>query len=128
VKLLLDTHILLALGRGELRSKYPKQNEFISKASNERLGSVASLWEIAIKVGLEKLDLGMSPLEFSNYLAAIGIIWLPVTPTHATFQLLQQPQTRDPFDRMLLSQCAVEDMKLVTVDRLLLGHPNVLVV
>ena len=70
----------------------------------------------------------MTPLEFSNYLSGLGVVWLPVTAAHSTNLLLPQPQTHDPFDRMLLSQCAVEDMKLMTGDKQLLGHPLVAIV
>jgi PIN domain nuclease of toxin-antitoxin system len=33
-----------------------------------------------------------------------------------------EPETRDPFDRLLLAQCRVEDLQLATVDRSLTGH------
>jgi PIN domain nuclease of toxin-antitoxin system len=38
-------------------------------------------------------------------------------------QLSAKAGTSDPFDRLLLAQCQVENLKLVTVDRALLGHP-----
>lgn len=125
MSLLLDTHMLLALGRGDIASRYPKHLAYLKDEGVAQFGSTASLWEMTIKVGLQKLDLGMIPLEYSMYLADLGITWLSVTPSHATYVLDQMPQTRDPFDRMLLAQCAVEDMKLVTVDKLLQGHPLV---
>jgi PIN domain nuclease of toxin-antitoxin system len=34
-----------------------------------------------------------------------------------------EPTTRDPFDRLLLAQCAVENLHLVTIDRHLTAHP-----
>jgi PIN domain nuclease of toxin-antitoxin system len=128
MRLLLDTHILLALGRGNLESLCTRQSDFLNNGANERFGSVASLWEMTIKVNLNKLDLGMSPLEYSKYLSGFGINWLPVTREHAAHVASPLPQTRDPFDRMLLSQCAVEGMKLVTIDRMLIGHPLVAIV
>ncbi|MGL4487843.1 MAG: type II toxin-antitoxin system VapC family toxin [Rhizobiaceae bacterium] len=125
MRLLLDTHILLALGRGDLASRYPKHNDLVNEEGNERVGSAASLWEMTIKVGLQKLDLGMTPLKYSQYLSDLGVSWQSVTPEHATFALEPLPLTRDPFDRMLLAQCAVDGMKLVTADGLLVGHPLV---
>ncbi|MDP4006098.1 hypothetical protein Q8W67_21930 [Methylobacterium sp. NEAU K] len=44
----------------------------------------------------------------------------PITASHAVDPM---PPTRDPFDRMLLVQCLVEDRRLVTVDRALHTHP-----
>ena len=44
------------------------------------------------------------------------------TPTLGP-ELDPEPPTRDPFDRLLLAQCAVDNLRLVTVDRALAGHP-----
>jgi PIN domain nuclease of toxin-antitoxin system len=122
VRLLLDTHILLALARNELEQIYPRQAALMQGKAVERFGSSASLWEMTIKIGIGKLELGMPPSEFVAYLEELGVQWLNVTPVHATRFIDPEPRTRDPFDRMLLAQCAVENVKLVTVDRLMAGH------
>ena len=123
MKILLDTHMLLALGQGTLNSKYPAHAELIQSNEGSLFGSVASLWEMNIKIGIGKLELGATAFEFAKYLEQLGIIWLGIHVEHASAVLDQVPDTRDPFDRMLLAQCQVEDMNLVTVDRLLADHP-----
>jgi PIN domain nuclease of toxin-antitoxin system len=48
---------------------------------------------------------------------------LAVDHRHAVRWVDPEPPTRDPFDRLLLAQCAVEDMRLITLDRALARHP-----
>jgi PIN domain nuclease of toxin-antitoxin system len=85
--------------------------------------SVASLWEMAIKSRLGKLDVGLPLHSLPGYLRASGISVLPVTADHAFCAVEPTPPTRDPFDRLLLAVCEVEGLRLVTVDRALSGHP-----
>ena len=61
MRLLLDTHFVLALLRRELVEKFPRLTDALSE-KNAPVVSVASLWEIAIKTRLGKLDPGL-PLE-----------------------------------------------------------------
>ncbi len=121
--LLLDTHILLAIARSELADRYPVFSRVLSGDDVRQSGSVASLWEIAIKVRIGKLDLGMEVAEFEKYLINSGVGWLSITPAHAASMVLPEPDTNDPFDRMLLAQCKVEGLRLVTIDRALVNHP-----
>jgi PIN domain nuclease of toxin-antitoxin system len=123
MSLLLDTHVLLAIARRELAHKYPHFEKALSGKNVRQFGSVASLWEIAIKMRIGKLDLGMELAEFEEYLAKHGVEWLSINPAHAAALVFPEPDTYDPFDRMLLAQCKAEGLKLVTVDRALTGHP-----
>ena len=121
--LLLDTHILLAIARSELADRYPGFFRVLSGDDVRQSGSVASLWEISIKVRIGKLDLGMEVAEFEKYLENYGVGWLSITPAHAAAMVFPEPNTNDPFDRMLLAQCKVEGLRLVTIDRALVSHP-----
>jgi PIN domain nuclease of toxin-antitoxin system len=123
MSLLLDTRVLLAIARRELRDKYPQFSKTLSEGGFRQFGSVASLWEIAIKVRLGKLDLGMQVEEFASYLASFGVEWISISPEHAAQSVVPEPEIRDPFDRMLLAQCKAEGLQLATVDRELAGHP-----
>jgi PIN domain nuclease of toxin-antitoxin system len=123
MRLLLDTHILLYLTRGGLQSVNSQIAGRLNERDDEMRASVASLWEIAIKTRLGKLDPGMPLEDFAAYLEAIGLAILPIDHRHAVAWVDPEPATRDPFDRMLLAQCKIEDLRLVTLDRALLGHP-----
>ena len=85
--------------------------------------SAASLWEIAIKTRIGKLD-PLHPLEaIPVFCETSAIALLPIDHRHALAAVDPEPGTRDPFDRLLLGQCAVEGMRLVTLDRALADHP-----
>ncbi len=123
--LLLDTHIFISLSRNTLEVDYPHQAKLFAESDQGLFLSVASIWEISIKTEIGKLAAGIAPKLIEEYCSKTGISILTIDASHASHSLMPQPQTRDPFDRMLLSQCAIEGMQLVTVDRLLIGHPLV---
>jgi PIN domain nuclease of toxin-antitoxin system len=123
VKLLLDSHILVALTRGEISALSVPIARLLGSSDHETFVSVASLWEIAIKYRLGKLKLDMQPRELPGYCDVLGYTLLSVETAHAIEELIDQPPTREPFDRMLLAQCQVEGLRLVTIDRALVAHP-----
>jgi PIN domain nuclease of toxin-antitoxin system len=122
VRLLLDTHIILALIEDE-PERFGQEVARALLPPNILSASVASLWEIAIKMRLGKLglDVGLDQLEQS--VEKLGIDWLPIVAKHVIEDIAPIPKTRDPFNRLLLAQCSVEGAQLLTVDRALVGHP-----
>ena len=113
MRLLLDTHILVAFARIELSAIDGKARAAIAEPRNTSFVSAASLGEIAIKTRIGKLD-PMRPLEdLAGYFEAIGFVHLAVDHRHAVAAVDPVPATRDPFDRLLLAQCAVEGLRLV---------------
>jgi len=88
--------------------------------------SVASAWEIAIKVGQGRLPEASEILaNFEAALQAEGFALLAITVAHARTAGLLASEHRDPFDRLLASQAIVEGLTLVTADPKLhsLGAP-----
>lgn len=128
MRVLLDTHVVLALLRGDLARHYPRIARQLTDPATAGLVSAATLWEMAIKTRLGKLDPGMPLSDIVGYLEAVGLAILPVEAPHVTVAADPEPETRDPFDRLLLAQCQVEGLRLATIDRLLSGHPLALVV
>lgn len=125
MRLLLDTNILIALANRTLIGRAPRIATLVASPDSRSLVSAASLWEIAIKVRLGKLDVGVDLDELPGYVEAIGLGVLAIDGRHAVAALDPEPATRDPFDRLLLAQCAVEGLRLVTLDRALSIHPLV---
>ena len=121
--LLLDTHVLLALSKSEDELLPAFMREALREQRNSSFASVVSLWEIAIKHRLGKLPLPYPLEEWPRALAALSIAVMDFTSTHSLAEAEPAPDTRDPFDRMLLAICQVEKMRLVTLDRSLIGHP-----
>jgi len=123
MRLLLDTQILIALARGDLAQLDARAASAVTSYENVLFASAASLWEIAIKARLGKIDPGLALHDLPDYLAAIGLNLLVIDHRHAVRSIDPEPATRDPFDRLLLAQCAVEQLQLVTRDRMLVKHP-----
>jgi PIN domain nuclease of toxin-antitoxin system len=120
MRLLLDTNILIHVARRQLDARI---GAALDLPDNISFASAASLWEIAIKTRLGKLDPGLGLDDLPGYYESIGLTLLAVDHRHAVRWVDPEPATRDPFDRLLLAQCAVEDLRLVTLDRALARHP-----
>ncbi|HEY5066733.1 MAG TPA: type II toxin-antitoxin system VapC family toxin [Xanthobacteraceae bacterium] len=123
MRLLLDTHVLIALARRELSSLGASIAAALAAEENVLFASAASLWEIAIKARLRKIDPGLALDDLPDFLEAIGLNLLAINHRHAVWSLEPEPATRDPFDRLLLAQCAVEELRIITIDRALRDHP-----
>lgn len=123
MRLLLDTHLLVGLTRPHSRELSGGFESILAEQANTNFVSAASLWEIAIKTRLNKLSVGVPLNDLVEYFQGLDLCLLAVDHRHAAHLLDPEPPTRDPFDRMLLAQCAVEDMRLLTQDRALSAHP-----
>jgi PIN domain nuclease of toxin-antitoxin system len=53
---------------------------------------------------------------------AMNIELLPISARHVLVAVEPEPLTRDPFDRLLLAQCQIEDLRLITLDRAIVSH------
>ncbi|SRR5579884_2415944 len=122
MRLLLDTHVLLALIERRSATLPAGIESLLQEPGNEHHLSVASLWEIAIKWRLGKLKLRPSLSALPELVRAVGIQMVAINERHAVAVVEPEPVTRDPFDRLLLAQCQIEGLRLVTFDRALLGH------
>ncbi len=123
MRVLLDTHILLAVIREEADKLSPPIKKLLDREDTEAFVSVASLWEAAIKWRLGKLPLPSPPERLPELVEDIGFVQVPVLASHAVADVAPEPATRDPFDRLLLAQCKVEGFRLLTTDRALAVHP-----
>jgi len=114
VRLLLDSHALLwALAAPDRLP--PAALRAIRAPENEIYASMASAWEISIKVSIRKLDFDAEALE--ETLAASGIQTLGISLQHTARVSALPLHHRDPFDRLLVAQAMCESMTLVSRDR-----------
>lgn len=111
-RLLLDTHALL-WWLGDDPGLSSDARVAIADPGNEPLVSAASVWEIAIKRALGKLE---APDELPSVIVEAGFAWLPVTAAHAWHVRDLPLHHRDPFDRLLVAQALLERLPVVTGD------------
>ena len=113
---LLDTHAFLWFCQND-SSLSAVAKAIIEDPGNRKLVSLASCWEIAIKAGLGKLNLGEpSETYIPNAIARTGFELLPISLAHATAVEMLPLHHRDPFDRLLIAQAILDDMPIVSVD------------
>ena len=111
-RLLLDTHVLIwALGNDPKLG--PATREALTDPNNDAYVSAATVWEIAIKRALGKLN---APEDLSRRIERDGFSGLPVTLFHGEQAGALPPIHRDPFDRMLIAQAQAEGLTIVTMD------------
>jgi PIN domain nuclease of toxin-antitoxin system len=112
---LLDTHILLWwLFNDKKLSK--KVRDLIEEPDSHIVVSAASCWEIVIKKSLKKLN---APDNLKDILEENDIQFLSITADHTLFLEHLPAIHNDPFDRLLVAQCMIEDLIFVTADRII---------
>ena len=119
MKLLLDTHTLL-WWRDNPVELSETALVALRDPNNTLLISLATLWELQIKVGLNKLSVDVSLSEMVRQEVEVnGMELLPITVNHI-YALSSLPHHhRDPFDRLLIAQAQTEKATLVTKDHLI---------
>jgi PIN domain nuclease of toxin-antitoxin system len=118
MKLLLDTQAWLWM-QGSSERLGAKALALLENTANDLLLSAASSWEIAIKYRLGKLSLPEPPDRYlTKRLKTSGVEPLPITFTQ-TFRVAELPDHHgDPFDRLLIAQAQLEQLTILTSDRM----------
>ena len=92
--------------------------------------SAVSIWEMRLKHNARHASgerkSRFAPDDVVGALEDQEVTFLPMTVRHAACALETPLTHRDPFDELLLVQAQEEGLKLLTVDRLLVGHPHAL--
>ncbi len=114
MKLLLDTHAFL-WWLGNDRKLSTAAHDMIRNPHTLVHVSAASIWEIAIKAKLGRLEVRDGDLVAE--IEANGFAELPITARHAQSAGALPRHHDDPFDRMLIAQARIEDLVVVTRDR-----------
>ena len=113
---MLDTHLLL-WAASEPKRLSAKARALLLDPANHLVFSSASLWEISVKNGLERLDFNVDPRRLWRMLLVSGYRELPITSEHAVAVNELPNLHKDPFDRILVAQARVEGLMLLTVDK-----------
>jgi PIN domain nuclease of toxin-antitoxin system len=116
MKLLLDTHAFIWWD-SEPDKLSPRALRLCQERQNTLLLSVASVWEIQIKLQLDKLKLTLSLADLiESQQQTNNLELLPILVTHVLALQHLPLHHKDPFDRLLIAQSNVEDVVLVSND------------
>jgi PIN domain nuclease of toxin-antitoxin system len=121
VRQLLDTHTFLwfVMGNPRITPKIRAQIE-----DNENFVSIVSVWEIAIKSGIGKLNLELPFDDFiDRQIVPNGIQLLDIKLEHLKVVAALPLHHRDPFDRLLIAQSIVEEIVLISADSVFSLYP-----
>ena len=116
MNLLLDTHAVIWFLNGD--PQLSKTASFlISDLASVRFTSMATIWEIAIKVKTGKLDIGFPINDLMDKLLLNGMIVLPIEFRHVLQTNNLDLHHRDPFDRMIIAQSITEELTIISKDK-----------
>jgi len=113
---LIDTHTLLWHFNGDNQMSISAM-EILKDNKQKKYTSIASVWEIAIKMSIGKLLLEFSFNEIEVKLAGSNISLLDISVEH-TKEIISLPlHHRDPFDRMIIAQSITENLTIISKDK-----------
>jgi PIN domain nuclease of toxin-antitoxin system len=116
VRLLLDTHTFLWFIDGDTALS-PYARQLIEDRTNERLLSIASLWEMAIKASLGRLTLTLSFTGLvAEHVHGNAIELFEILPRHLDVLTTLPFHHKDPFDRMIIAQSQAENIPILSRD------------
>ena len=118
---LLDTHALIWFLSGD-NSLSSKAKKAIESSSSIIFVSIASIWEMAIKVSLDRLDLRMPFAKLKTEIENNGFQILPITFDDIMVLNELPLHHRDPFDRLLISQAIANHFTIISKDKLFIAY------
>jgi PIN domain nuclease of toxin-antitoxin system len=129
LRLLLDTQVLLWAaefdpGGGRRARLSPQAIALLTDIANDLYFSAAAVWEVAIKSALNRPDFSADPQRLRRRLRGEGYFELAITSEHGAAVAALPPIHRDPFDRILVAQAAVEGLTLLTADATIARYPG----
>jgi PIN domain nuclease of toxin-antitoxin system len=122
INYLLDTHTLIWFLEGDNQLSRKAKNYIETNEKNNFI-SIASLWEISIKLSIGKLELKKPFSDISKEIFNNGFQILPIV-FEDTLHVSELPfHHRDPFDRIIISQCLTNKLLLISKDPAFLDYP-----
>ncbi len=115
MNLLLDTHTFIWFINGDKQLSVAARKR-IENPKNKNFISIASIWEIAIKVSIGKLQLNSPFPKMSEKIKDNGFELLPIAFEHIEIVTMLPFHHRDPFDRIIIAQAMKQKMTIITKD------------
>jgi len=123
MRVLVDTHTFLWALLEEHRLS-AKARQILTSKEHEIVFSLVSLWEIAIKIKIGKMNaVGSSVAYIREEMEEYGMELLPIRYEHI-LQLEHLPlHHSEPFDRLLIAQAITESLPILTHDKMFASYP-----
>ncbi len=115
MKILIDTHAFIWFAEDDSQLD-ETMKRLIEKPANDIFLSIASIWEMAIKMQLKKLNLDKSIEDIIDLVTLNGFEFLPILPNHIIKLTTLDFNHRDPFDRIIIAQGLYENLKIMSRD------------
>ncbi|MDX2278853.1 MAG: type II toxin-antitoxin system VapC family toxin [Saprospiraceae bacterium] len=112
---LLDTHTLIWFLEGD-NNLSKVVIDLLEDPQKQKHVSIVSIWEIAIKINIGKLEIKTALDQLPDFLLVNDFELLPLTIEHCLFYQKLPLHHRDPFDRLLIAQAAIENLTVLTKD------------
>lgn len=113
---LIDTHTLLWFVTDDPRLSKKAKKIYCAEGSRLYI-SIASAWEMAIKISLQKLSVKMPLARFiEEHVLGNAIEILSLSLSHVTHVEKLPFHHRDPFDRIIVSQALIEKIPIISID------------
>jgi PIN domain nuclease of toxin-antitoxin system len=122
MNLLLDTNIIIWFANGDATLN-ENVRQVICADENEKFCSIISLWEIAIKINIGKLDFLLPFSQLEDLLLENNIHIIYPTLTDLSFYKTIPLYHKDPFDRLLIAQAIVKNLTIITSDKIFSDYP-----
>jgi PIN domain nuclease of toxin-antitoxin system len=123
MRLLIDSHAIVWWMTDDPRLS-PTARRGLGSPQHERFLSLASLWELSLKVAAGRLQgIGATIDNLRQACAKQSIQILPITYEHIVRVESLPPHHADPFDRLLVAQALEESLTILTADRALSRYP-----
>ena len=114
---LLDTHTFIWFINGDDQLSTNAKRQILDFPNSTCFVSIASLWEIAIKINLRKLTFKKTLKEVYLEISTNRFELLPLTFKHTLHVSTLPLKHRDPFDRILIAQAMEENLTIISRDK-----------
>jgi len=115
MNLLLDTHVILWIA-SDTEKLSAKAKSAIADENNVRYVSIASAWEVAIKLGTQKLQFDGGVSEFYRVIDTNDFYETGISRKYLDLLCSLEDFHRDPFDRLIIATALAEDFTIITAD------------
>jgi PIN domain nuclease of toxin-antitoxin system len=117
MNLLLDTHAFLWFSE-DSKNLSKTAKSIIEDAENNCFVSIASFWEMAIKISLKKLKISLDFKQLLEEAKRHDFMLLPIDFEHTAELTSMEFHHRDPFDRILIAQSKIANLTLISADEI----------